>query len=708
MENLSTDSEKEKGVCMREIWLRIVIAALISASGIFATHVWSHSQRVVLSPSGPEPVARISTSVNDVQRRPAQRLIWQSILRNQELYPGEAVRTASNAEARIEFIGQGTVIQLDPDTVIEIEKNSSGINLDFLKGNIFIRSSGKDDKITLQSGEQKIEVANSDVVLSKSDAKSRMEVEVVRGDVKILDRNNNARPVMESPKLKILHPSPGEAYYVAPGTSERVLVEWAPVDSSYLVGFEIGESRDQLVPVVLEAPVSGSQGRALIPMDIGKRYLKLVAKSPRSELPTLASSLVRADVRAKLPPQLLEPTPNSSFLPTSEKKDVLFSWTNPGRLNDIYLEVARSPDLRVGIYSKKMNEDLTHSLIVQGEPGLVYWRVSGRLPGTTQMVSSPIQHFHYGKKAPDPLLAPVLRWPENQKVVGLLESREEGIRLKWEPVLGAKAYDLTLIEEGSDGRTFRREIPGNETVVRKLKPASYRWSVVARDDLGQISPESEIRKFMIDGVPILQWADGKTEDKFIYKTMKPFMRVAWERGPGRPVQWRVRVFTDRQPASENDWKSLRFTQLDTPLAEPGLYKVEAESLDENGTVLARSAVRTVEVEQAPPLPPPEFSESMPEEIHASDSGSVEISWRPVAEARQYMASLVDKDGKIVRSVKVGSTKAEFKELKTGEYKVVLQTIDVMGREGAPGLGRVLHVPEYSSVRAPALKKVNVK
>jgi hypothetical protein len=116
-----------------------------------------------------------------------------------------------------------------------------------------------------------------------------------------------------------------------------------------------------------------------------------------------------------------------------------------------------------------------------------------------------------------------------------------------------------------------------------------------------------------------------------------------------------------------------------------------------------------EVAQAPPLPPPDFAASMPEEIRASETGAAAVKWNPVSEAKEYVLQLKSADGStVVSTVRTRKPSAELSKLKPGSYKISLQTIDRIGRAGPESDERDLKVPEYSDVSAPKLKGVKIK
>jgi hypothetical protein len=700
---------------MQDFLLRISLAAVLSVSGILGTYMWSRSNRVSVVTTGPKVLARIVSATNEVQRRPENRLIWQTTFTNQELYPGEAVRTASDADAQIEFVsanGPGTIVRLDPDSVIEIHESEGAINLDFLKGSIYVRSIDESQKLTVQSGDRKVEISRSEVQVVKPTTKSEIDIQVFKGNAEV-HREGGAK-VTETKRLKLLRPQPDQALYRRPDQAKDVVsFDWAPTESEYLVSIETGATRSKLKALDGVEPVSGAAGRLNVAMPIGKTYFRLVARSSSPGKPNLMSSISRTEVRALIPPLLLQPSANAAVKPEGQDGMVEFRWSNPGQLVDLLVEVSDKSDLKETAYSKSVASELSVelSLLKEGER---YWRVSGRLPGSDKMVSSPIQKLFIQSRDKKPLLPPKLLTSRPQNKVSLLVARNEGIGLFWQPVKGAKTYQVSVESDEVDPETqrpvlFSRDTEASNVNAKNLKTGKYRWKVIANDGVGMVSPESEWSTFEVEGVPVLAWADGVIRSKMVYKSEKPNLKLAWQKGPGSPVSWRFRLKPDRAPAAEDEAKTVSVPEINMPLDAPGTYYAEVESLDAKGVVLARTQTRIQEVAQAPPLPPPDFATSMPEEIRASETGAASVKWSAVAEAKEYILLLKSADGNtVVNTVRTSRPSAEFTKLKPGSYKITLQTVDRIGRTGPESDERDLRVPEYSDVSAPKLKGVRVR
>src|SRR5690606_701016 len=147
------------------------------------TVFWFESGKPKARRDKKQAVARLNEAINEVQRKPVKRVIWESISRNEDLFPGEAIRTAPNAEAKILFVKTGVTIQLDPDSLVVLEENDKGLSLDFLQGNLFVQSTGSQGAggapggLTVKTGSGEINLKSADLSLSK-DQSGKVNLEV--------------------------------------------------------------------------------------------------------------------------------------------------------------------------------------------------------------------------------------------------------------------------------------------------------------------------------------------------------------------------------------------------------------------------------------------------------------------------------------------------------------------------------------------------
>ncbi len=697
---------------MKEVWLRVILAAFISAMGVVGTRLWSQSQKKVEAHRDQQPIAKIAVAANEVQRRPAERLIWQRSFRSQELFGGEAVRTGSKGTATIEFTS-GAIAELEPDTVIQIEDTGNGLNLDFLVGNLTIHAAPNSDPsaalsgLTVKSGDQRVEVRNADVALGKINSGAQLDLDVIKGDAQVLGK----MPVLGGhEKLKIIHPRRDEVFYAEPGKKTAVNFDWS-VSGENLEGrvaLETGPDRHalKLDPSVKEAPLKAGHLVASLPP--GKTYFRLVWLD--HEQNDSATSVV--ELKPKYPPILLEPQADAQIPVLESDNHINFLWANHGDLVDLQIEISRSPDFAStssSVISQKTQSATSANVKMFPGPATYYWRVSGQIPNTSVMIASRSRSFSVGREIIKEIDPPQLLEPSDNQLIPVANAVRDGVTLSWSPLKNATEYEIKIFS--AQNQIVNRTGVEPHLTIKTLKPGTYRWQVIAKksadDKKFRVSKPSETRAFQVEEEPVIEWADHLLHTKQFFKVIPPVSKFSWEKGPGEPASFRIRTSKSRAPASEVEWKATTETKVTQILEGPGLYFINVESLDAQGRVLARSPQRTLQLEMAPLLEPPEFVASMPESIATRADGSCSLAWNEVNEAKGYSVDIQNVDGESVQSVKVDSTEYDVKGLTSGQYRVSLRSIDSFGRAGKAGEKRTLSVPEFSSVAAPKIKSVKV-
>ena len=344
---------------------RILLAGSISLTGFASTLGWYNlSDNSTQSTASAKPIARLVSAINDVQKKPVQKIIWQSAIENEVLRVGEAIRTSQNAEARIEFLSSATFIELEPDSAIILEESDGQVSLEFLKGHIAVDSSTSSksgaSQINLKTGDKNIALGNSQLTLGKSKT-GNLDVQVIKGDVKGFDSSQLA-------KIKIISPNPQIPLYVNPKTNELAVFEWAPLDKGYTVFLESGTQRENLLPVN-GATGAGDSGKLLAPVNLGKNFYRLKATSTDPSQPELSSSVFRTSVLAKIPPVPLSPQNKSSLSLNKNETTLSAKIGRPSENAEGVILRGKLESTTVELKSVKRNVDLSadYSFEVDGK-----------------------------------------------------------------------------------------------------------------------------------------------------------------------------------------------------------------------------------------------------------------------------------------------------------------------------------------------------
>ena len=674
---------------------RVFLAALVSAAGVIATiKFFPDTDGVGGDASAQNSIAVLKMAVNEVHRKPTKRVIWQPLSEGEKLYAGEYVRTAPNAEATVEFEKSKTRIDLDPDSVIVIEEVDGKMQLNFLKGSLFVTSSGAPgagEEVTLKAGDKAISLNNTELALSK-DKKGSVDVQVLKGSAALAS----------TAQIKVNAPKPNDFVYINPAESAAVLFDVKAPGEGYVLEIQAGKTRDELKPIT-EGVTSTVPGKLGVPMKVGRFFWRAVARSSDPAKPVLTSSVFKLNVLSRSPAILLEPA-DGQILTIEGEREVDFRWSNPSRLENQVVEIFKGLDFKKKHASFAAGDESSAKIKFVDSDDYV-WRVYGTLKGRSERVVSQVRRVR--TMVAKELQSPALESPAENESIPHKKVAEGELDLKWQAVPGAVSYKITVVNKKTQESTDLDSVT-NVLNVRDLEPGAYAWRVKAIDAKNQVSKPSAIRTFSLTEIVELRWADGKDEISHRYVTKQPTVDLKWAKGPASTVGYRLRLWGEREPASDSQWSSLEATGIMKEVAADGTYFAYVEALDAQKHVLAQSPKRKIAVASLPLLPAPVWEKNLGPEIRAQANGSVRFAWQKVDDASEYVLTYRGDATGIEAELRVRGTQTSLNRLMPGRYSVRLQTVDAHGRIGAASEIKKMMVPDTSDVRAPKVRKLKVQ
>lgn len=696
---------------------RLAIALFISASGFAATQFWFNSGVKGVRNANQKPVANLSETTNDVKRKPQKRVIWESVSKNDDLYPGEAIRTSSNGEAKIRLVKSGTVIHLDPDSLVVLEETGSGLSLDFLQGNLFVQSTntGATDDLTLKTGKGEIKLKSADMSLSK-DQGGQVSLEVYKGQAELqqgsqklsLEKDKSASlgekgMTIAKDRVQILYPQAGDSILLNLTKAEKLDVTFKPLPAGYSVAAEWGQNRTNLKAA--GTPVAGDAGKIILPGKSGKWFLRLTAQSSDPALPPLNSIIVPVNIEPKSPPALVEPTAEQAVIKPSQEAAVRFRWVNRNQLESQILEVAGDP----GFKNVKVKQTLKGDEGSFESPlpdGSYFWRVTGflKVKDKTEALMSPVVKF--SAHSTYEIKPPTLVWPADQQRLSYSDAQKSGVTFKWQATPGLNTFHALIEKKTADGwkPVIDKEF---ETLTTKLAdPASgtYQWKVSTLDPKGGAAKPSATFSFVIEEMPKLEWASQPS--LYEYPTPTPTLHAQWK-PTASAASYRYRIAA-KNNANEPEWIATKQSVLEANLPADGDYEATVEALNAKGQTIAQSDPRTFTIKRKPLLPAPQWAQNTPESFKADPKGNLSFGWEPVEGAKNYLMILEGEDGKVVDKKEVSRTTASYSRLKPGQYRVKLKSVDTLQRPSEESSTKELYVPSLSDIKAPKIKNMKVK
>jgi hypothetical protein len=696
----------------------MLIALVISLTCSALTWLFFGDQRG-LGSSQKNPVASLNESLNEVQRKPLRRVIWENIGKDEKLFAGEAVRTSSNAEAKLKLLKNGATIHLEPDSLVVLEENDKGLSLDFLQGNMMVAGGAGD--LTVKTGSGEIKMNSADMSLSR-DKSGEVNLEVLKGRAELqqggqkvsLEKDKTATlsakgVSVAKDRLQILFPKANDSVLLNLIKGEKATVNWAPLPAGYRVSVDTGKSRSNFTRTGL-AEAGGEAGTAAFAAKPGKWFLRLTAEASDPNLPKLAPAIVPFTVEPKSPPALLEPAENAALLRKDAGDPVNFTWTNRHSYQSQVLEVATDPQFK----AVKIKQDLPGTATTATgvlPDGFFYWRMTGFLQVKDKQEALSSTALPFGLSSNWEVKPPRLLSPVHQQRLSYVDvQRNSGVNLKWQASPGVRRFHVTVTRQTAAGSQTILDQTGETSLAKVIDPVpgAYLWKVAAIDPKDDSEKISELYEFTIDELPPLEWVETNPDHTFDFSTPTPSLQAAWKALTPAPASYRYRVVADGQPLQDGKWLTTKQTMFDISLPQEGKYQASVEALNTRGQAIAATDVRTFTIRPQPLLPAPKWANGAPDFFKSDAKGNLSFSWETVSGARNYMMILESEEGQVLEQRAVPRNTASLSRLKPGQYQVKLKSVDNNQRSGPVGEAKRITVPNVSDIRAPKIKTMKVK
>lgn len=583
---------------MRSQWKRLLWAAMLSCAGFGATFMWYNITKTKTHESDERPLAYVGKVTEEIQRRPATRLLWQEVNTGEPLFNGEAIRTSEKGEVRIQFADSDRYLDLEPESLIVIQQSKGEIALDLMEGSLFVAAAKEGESPTgtalvLNSSSGKVDLSKASANLSKSSG-NQLDVQVLQGSASIKDKSGKDKVIssgnsgalgssglqFNKSQLQILSPIPGKISYVDMDQKDNLTFAWKGFSPGAKVSLFAGMNRKDLKELTDITTLGPESFKTTLPL--GKPYWKLVAKDPKTLQVIGESSIYRAHIQARYAPTVVFPLADARIPIEKEPFDMSFKWQKGDETSNVILEIAKDPLLKEKVATKQFTSEESFTLPAL-QTGEYYWRMSAYYHGADKPVLGKIQKFALLKeeKKVVPKVPVEISWtvPED-KIQFYLENPKLGLAWSVDRPAEVAFWRLKYFEEGADpekAQTVEIKETKTETVVEK--PGRYIASLEAVDKEGAVIGASAQRKIAVAPLPLLATpkilplegdlmaqADGRTE-------------LQWENIEGAK-EYQL-VIRDKQG---KELKTLKYTATKTALKNlmPGEYQLTLTAVDQHG------------------------------------------------------------------------------------------------------------------------------
>jgi len=584
---------------MKKQWKRLLIAAFISSSVFAVTWFWYKSTEDRISSHGNEkPLAYVGKLVDDIQRRPASRLLWQLVNTGEPLYNGEAIRTSERGEVRIQFADSDRYLDLEPESLIVIKKSEGEIALDLMEGSLFVNAKagaadGKAPGLVLNSANGKVDLSQASASLSKGRGGS-VDVQVLEGKASLKKADGQSTDLSTSTQIKILSPLPQKPVAMDAESPEAVAFRWQGFPTGTQVSLWVGPSRKQLKEFV-RAPLNQSQTMASLPF--GRHYWKLVGTNAAGQV-VAETPIYKTEVLARYAPTVVFPTADAEIPANKMPMDLTFKWQKGDDTRQMTLEMWADPALKQKVTAKSFAQEESFT-VPSLKSGTYYWRMSSYYTDSDKPVLGKVQKFTIKPaqevKVEPPPLVPVqvnFTMPETQLTQYYVETPRLGLSWKADKTDKVASWRLKLQEENADPATAASlEVKETQVSTPVKKPGRYIASIEALNKDGQVLGTTTSQLLTVAPLPLLQAPQFVPAEGPLQASMDGRTQLEWSAVNGAKEYW----LTIRKEGRE--LKRSKYTGNSTALRNllPGEYEVELSAVDSYGRESEPGPVRKLVV-----------------------------------------------------------------------------------------------------------------
>ncbi len=687
----------------------VVLFCLVSA-GFFLRLFWQDLNAFTTRNDKPK-IGTISFKERVAQRKYDDRVVWERVAQNAELYYGDTIRTADFAQATITF-ADGTTLDLYENTMVQVFwTEDDGLQIDVDGGDIQVDASASTQanavSVKLSDGLQVAMDAGSSLAVT-ADAAGASNVEVKSGSAQVTTESGAAAALsfgesvsvqgggeIRKNPLTVISPKKELKLFDVRGEAIPVTMEWRSGDDD-AVTVQTSRTKDFAV-IETERVVRGETSTELL-ADDGTFYWRVFTDATKDN-PVAGRVSVEPIARV----QGIAPAATTNFRYRTSLPRVGFRWTGNDYADHYRLLISTTPDMRQAVVDRNVGD--TFATVDTLEQGTYWWQVTPyyAVNNIGYAAASDVSQFAVFRD--DQIRPPELSAPADG---AQLVSRDQvQVNFMWRSDLRDADYTLQVARDANFAdivwQTQTSETRfSREFTTQELPDGGYYWKIVrnAPDD-DDVTPVSAIRRFTVATyVP--------QDNKLLY----PPEHFSTEQAKlaGTAFMWKLSDdYADGaaqsvlQFSASSDFASVRVertsdaTVIDNVTLSQGTWwwRVGARSADGELHGLTPPRMLTVLAE----LCAPEFvSPRMNQELISYNNAPVTLSWSAVGGADYYAVRVLNSDDDIVaQNLSVAGESVSF-VLPEDRYTVRVQSVAESAGTAAPRLSPVTTVG--FSVRAP--------
>lgn len=584
-----------------ENWKTVVLVLVVA----MATNLYFIKQRLISTKPlvDSDPIFRTYKTIGNSFYQKNDSTKWLFLSGEEILSNGSEIQTDADSHAILSFIGQSGRIELSEKTHLGMSSDSSqghkNTTIEFKKGEVYInyQAGSVQRPLLVKINDRIFRLINADIYISgNAEEQILVSVEYGKTTMKVAGESTGATfekgqtilfkekgySVDES-KFKIKTPFNYDRYNLE-HDEYKVRFAFEPFQEKYNFQLFVGTNKENIKPY-FEKPKSFEKNEFLVPFKKGSYYWYLGAFDGEKLLFT--SHIKKFFVEPQGLIQLVKPLANTKLQLLHGTVNVQFQWDNPSQLEKVFIEVSKLKDFSKTIVHEPISDNNYFSYDFN-EVGVYYWRVSGFLFGTSDLLSSGINTIDIVNEVV-PQQVKVL-FPKGKTVLTTLSLKNSDITFQWTKNPATTIYDVD-IRSVNNGKVFHFETKNTELKIKDLLPGTYTWQVSDKRS-NIVSPVAE---FGVVGTKRLNFAKESEEAGYL----------SWQSGPRGTARYRVEALRIGSRSDFNAFfdekshtkKSLEITgdRISYKNFSAGIYAFKVYALDSEKNILADSDLKFLKV-----------------------------------------------------------------------------------------------------------------
>ena len=445
-----------------------------------------------------QSVGVVTVKYNTVQRRMADRVVWDRLNAQSPVYSGDLIRIARRSGAMLNI--EDNRIELGENSLIRIQKDSNMSQIEFFLGSIYITSGQDSGGLILTIGDQKI-VSSPGAAFYAAIDDNGMILQVDEGSIQVINdgyaqsvhagnaiiQDSDGKERLE-PMALVSHPRPNARYLKTGTQPEPVYFKWSRINMDPREGLRLEIAEDYNFTRIQQV-IGGLDSAAAVPVNNGLVYWRL-------SLRDVVLGAGRMTVTEAVPPVPLSPVMDANYYFRKKWPQINFRWSEVDDVMRYILQISQSQDFNDNITVQVQG---TSHIGVELGPGKWYWRVqpvySSVYEGSAVFSNTSVFYINQS----DVLQMPVLIVPVPDSMINIGIERKD-ISFLWSNMPEAVSYTIQISADPFlQNPVLIDTVHNNYYIYGKdenvLTEGLYYWSVFYIDEDGNSSPLPQARQF---------------------------------------------------------------------------------------------------------------------------------------------------------------------------------------------------------------------